>query len=201
MNNTFKPTWLYIKQHNITGLRYFGKTIRKDPIRYNGSGLYWKNHLKSYGVDITTIWCQLFTDKDALINYALEFSKTHNIVESKEWANLILENGLDGANDLVSDDTRAKMSAVRKGIPKSEETKLKMSVAATGRVKSVEHRNRISESLTGRVGSPQSEETRQKRSKTLTGRPVSEETKLKMSIAKKGRIPWNKGKTYSKKVK
>ena len=26
----FKPTWLYIKQHNTTGLKYFGKTT-KDP--------------------------------------------------------------------------------------------------------------------------------------------------------------------------
>jgi hypothetical protein len=24
----YKPTWLYIKRHTITGLKYFGKTVQ-----------------------------------------------------------------------------------------------------------------------------------------------------------------------------
>lgn len=36
--DNFVPPWLYIKQHNQTGLKYFGKTIRKDPKKYKGSG-------------------------------------------------------------------------------------------------------------------------------------------------------------------
>ena len=28
------PTYLYIKQHSITGLKYFGCTTRKDHIKY-----------------------------------------------------------------------------------------------------------------------------------------------------------------------
>ena len=79
MNDTFKPTWLYIKQHNITGLKYFGKTVGKNPNRYLGSGEHWKNHLNKHGTDITTVWCQLFTNKDELTKYALEFSKENNI--------------------------------------------------------------------------------------------------------------------------
>jgi hypothetical protein len=31
----FKPTWLYIKQHTVTGLKYFGKTTR-NPEKYKG---------------------------------------------------------------------------------------------------------------------------------------------------------------------
>lgn len=30
----FLPTYLYIKTHNQTGLKYFGKTT-KDPFKYN----------------------------------------------------------------------------------------------------------------------------------------------------------------------
>lgn len=38
-----KPTYLYIKEHDITGLKYLGKTIA-DPYSYLGSGKYWKDH-------------------------------------------------------------------------------------------------------------------------------------------------------------
>ncbi len=92
---TFTPTYLYIKQHNITKLKYFGKTV-KDPLTYQGSGTYWKRHLNIYGSDIDTIWFQLFESKDELVKIATNFSLENNIVESKEWANLAIERGLDG---------------------------------------------------------------------------------------------------------
>ena len=92
----FKPTFLYIKQHNITGLKYFGKTTLLDPVKYKGSGKHWTRHLNKYGNDVTTLWYQLFTDQDLLVKYALEFSHNNKIVESKEWANLKIENGLWG---------------------------------------------------------------------------------------------------------
>lgn len=38
---TFEPTYLYIKQHSITGKLYFGKTV-KNPEKYNGSGSPWR---------------------------------------------------------------------------------------------------------------------------------------------------------------
>lgn len=94
--NIYKPTWLYIKQHNVTGLKYFGKTSQKDPTKYKGSGKYWKSHLKKHGNNVTTIWCQLFTSKEDIVEYAVQFSKENQIVESKEWANLKEENGIDG---------------------------------------------------------------------------------------------------------
>jgi hypothetical protein len=39
--NKFKPTWLMIKRHKITGLLYFCKTAKFDPNKYLGSGKYW----------------------------------------------------------------------------------------------------------------------------------------------------------------
>lgn len=93
-----KPTFLYIKQHKITRLKYFGKTT-KDPLRYFGSGKHWKRHLKKHGKYVDTVWFRLFTNETELTEYALKFSKQNNIVDSEEWANLKEENGLDGGFD------------------------------------------------------------------------------------------------------
>ena len=94
--NIYKPTWLYIKQHNQTGLKYFGKTVSNDPVKYKGSGKWWSRHLLKYGNDVTTVWCQLFESAAEIQKYALQFSVDNNIVESAEWANLKLEDGLWG---------------------------------------------------------------------------------------------------------
>lgn len=113
----YKPTWLYIKQHNQTGLKYFGKTTKPDPYRYKGSGKYWLAHLKKHGPDITTIWCQRFDTQTDLVKYAITFSKEHNIVESSDWANLMDENGMDGfpVGMIRTDDHRRKLSEAQRG--------------------------------------------------------------------------------------
>lgn len=88
--------YLYIKTHNKTGLKYFGKTVL-NPYSYTGSGKYWKRHLKKYGYDISTEIYGCYTDKNKCMEDAIKFSKENNIVESKEWANLMLEC-LDGGD-------------------------------------------------------------------------------------------------------
>lgn len=99
----FVATTLYIKQHNVTGLKYFGKTVQ-DVDKYNGSGIYWTRHLAIHGYDVTTLWSKTFYDKNELIEYALNFSKDNNIVEAvdengnKIWANLKIEDGLAGGH-------------------------------------------------------------------------------------------------------
>jgi hypothetical protein len=93
-----KPTYLYIKQHNDTGLKYFGKTV-KNPFKYKGSGLYWKKHLNIYGNNVSTIWTMLFNTEEELVEFALKFSTENMIVESSEWANMKYENGLDGGRE------------------------------------------------------------------------------------------------------
>ena len=94
--NNFEPTFLYIKQHTITGMNYFGKTARQHPLKYNGSGSYWKNHIKKYGKQyITTLWYDLFDDPNEIYLFSIDFSEKMNIVESKYWANQIIETGLD----------------------------------------------------------------------------------------------------------
>lgn len=49
--------YLYVKRHKVTGMKYFGKTVKKDPYKYNGSGLYWVRHIKKYGKKEKTIRC------------------------------------------------------------------------------------------------------------------------------------------------
>lgn len=106
---TIKPTYLYIKQHSITGLKYFGKTTRKNPITYLGSGVYWKKHIKKYGTQfVETLWIsELFTVKHELFDFALRFSIENDIVESEEWANLINETGLDSF--IITPEIREKI--------------------------------------------------------------------------------------------
>ena len=86
--------YLYVKQHSITGLKYFGKTISKDPFKYPGSGTRWSNHLNKHGREhIKTLEIWGFDNQELCTDFALKFSKDNNIVESDEWANLIPENG------------------------------------------------------------------------------------------------------------
>lgn len=80
----FIPTWLYIKKHNVTGLKYFGKTTTANPYSYQGSGIYWKNHLKQHGYDVSTVWCELFSDRESLVEFATNFSIKNDITESIE---------------------------------------------------------------------------------------------------------------------
>ena len=139
------PTYLYIKQHSVTGLKYFGKTTQ-NPYKYPGSGTYWTHHIKKYGKEfIKTIWVSDLYYDTSISEIALHFSIENNIVESDDWANLKLENGLDGGitGTITSEKTKIKISIANKGksawnkgkpSPKngelrSEETKIKMAIA------------------------------------------------------------------------
>jgi len=96
--NNFSPTALLILTHTITGLKYFCKTARLDELAiYKGSGHYWKRHLKAHGRTINTEVYGVFYNKELCMATAIAFSLEHNIVNSELWANLIIENGLDGA--------------------------------------------------------------------------------------------------------
>lgn len=82
-----KPIHLYVKTHNKTGLKYFGKTTQ-DPFVYKGSGIYWRRHLNIHGDNISTEIIGSFTDESECKRVATEFSISNNITESCDWANL-----------------------------------------------------------------------------------------------------------------
>lgn len=184
--NNFVPTWLYVKVHNETGLCYLGKTT-KDPYTYKGSGVYWSNHLKKYGNNVSTTWAQLYTDPTILKEEALFLSKVLNVKESNEWANLTEENGFTGGNvydqttpmhrELMKNKTLGKKmpigfgDKIRKlklGTKVSDEVKSKIKIKLTGRKMPENHGKKVSLAL---VGVPKKNEHKAKISETLKNKP------------------------------
>jgi hypothetical protein len=159
------PTVLYIKQHSVTRLKYFGKTTR-DPYKYNGSGKHWVPHIKKHGRKhiITTNVFGPFTNSIAISEFALSFSRDNNIVESKDWANIKPENGLDGGGN-------KGISSGRKGIPNGPQQNPTGPRGPNGKK--------------GEKRGPHSAETKQKISDARTGKPKSTETRQKISDARK----------------
>lgn len=106
---------LYVKTHNVTGLKYFGKTTSKDPYEYKGSGKYWVRHIKKYGYDVTSEIIGSYTDLEECKQIALQFSIDNDIVNSKDWANLKLEcldGGWDYVNENYSKTNRIKSASI-----------------------------------------------------------------------------------------
>lgn len=99
--------YLYIKTHRITGLKYFGKTIR-DPFKYKGSGKYWKLHLEKHGNLVDTEILGIFDNEEVCKEVAIKFSIDNNIVESSEWANLILEQ-LEGGDTSKTENYKTSL--------------------------------------------------------------------------------------------
>lgn len=157
--------YLYVKQHTKTKLKYFGKTTR-DPYKYRGSGVYWKKHIRKYGIEhIETIDLWAFSDQEECSNFALIFSKNNNIIESNDWANLIDEDGRGG-----------------RGVPGRKQTleeRQKRSDALVGKPKSESHKQNLRTPKRNTDNMKKTHETRLKMSK-----PKSEAHKQNM----KGRI-------------
>lgn len=188
---TFKPTFLYIKQHKITGLKYFGKTTKTEYEllhHYYGSGVYWKRHIAIHGKEhVETIWYKLFTDYATLTEFAIKFSQENNIVLSHSFANLVEENGLDGSTVGTKHtvETCKKISEARTGMKFSDEHCANLKAALKTRDTSYitdEYRAILAESATNI-----SDETRAKRSASHKGKIKSPEHLANIGAALKGK--------------
>ena len=143
-------TWLYVKQHNQTGLMYFGKTVR-NPLKYKGSGSYWSSHRKIHGNDISTLWYEYFEDEDLLVEFAELFSEFFDIVNAsknnkKLWANVVPENGLMGGQN-KGQPSKMKGKKLNKPSPLKGRKRPDHSLAMMGRKFNKEHSINISKSL------------------------------------------------------
>ena len=178
--------YLYVKKHNTTGLKYLGKTVSKDPHSYPGSGTRWRRHLDKHGYDYTTQILLETDNAEELKEQGIYYSNLWNIVKSKEWANLMIEQG-DGGDTSASPafqkylKNREPLVGEKNpffGKTHTEETKAKLAELASkqwkGVLKSEEHKRKIAEANTGQV--------------------FTDERKKNISLACKGRIPYNKGK-------
>ena len=176
--------YLYKKTHMKTGLKYLGYTTNKNPHKYNGSGLYWKRHLRQHGYSYNTEILKECTTPDEVQQYGLYYSDMWNIVESDEWANLRVEEG--PGTYVMTDDTKERISISNTGKKHSEETKEKIRIKRATQVMTDETKAKISIASQGRRAS---EATLEKmRSKTC-----SDETKQKISDANKGKPSKLKG--------
>jgi hypothetical protein len=200
-------TYLYIKTHNKTGLKYLGITTSTDPHKYTGSGRDWKKHLALHGKDYTTEILQKCHLKEEVRKWGLYYSNLWNVVESEKWANLKVEVG-DGGE--LSTETRMKISKSNSGKTASVETRKKMSNSAKGKTYSEETRKKISLANKGKksgIGRKHSEETKKKISEANTGnksrlgQPHLEDTKQKISNNRKGHTDGMTGKKHSEETK
>lgn len=172
--------YLYLKTHNITGLKYLGKTIQ-DPHKYNGSGKYWLRHLEKHGYDVTTEILFQTEDKEEFKEKGLYYSKLWNIVESRDFANLVYEQGEGGiAGASRPEWVREKIRKAHTGKKASRKTRLILSESHKGIKLSKETRKKMSEAHKNI-----SDETRQKLSKINSGRKFSDEHKRKISESNK----------------
>jgi len=126
--------YLYLKIHNVTGLKYIGST-KQDPYVYQGSGLIWKNHLKKHGRDVTTKILGVYTDKEKLKTDGKYYSYEYNIVESKDFANLTIEEG-QGGNTW---DRSVKENRERMRVKKQNTSKMRKPKSKTHREKLTAH--------------------------------------------------------------
>lgn len=92
---------LYLKTHNITGLKYLGQTVR-NPFKYRGSGIDWTPHLEKYGNNVKTEVIFTTTNLEELGKVGEYYSELWHIVKAaddfgnKIWANLKPETGDGG---------------------------------------------------------------------------------------------------------
>lgn len=166
---------LMIKTHNVTGLKYLCKTANDDIYGYLGSGKHWKRHLRKHGRDVHTDVIFQTENIDTFKTECLRYSDELNVVESKEWANLIPETGLDGG-------TTHNNPYWLVGFKHSEESRKKIGEGAKGR------------KTKGFLGKKHTEETKQKMRKpkgpqTLEHRKKNSEAHkgLKLNLTNEGR--------------
>ena len=192
MRDRFSPTALLVMEHNVTGMKYFCKTTLFSRIRsYKGSGIAWTKHLKEHGNDIKVTVHGFYLNKHTCIEAAKSFSIEHNIVESNEWANLVIETGNNGAimkgernpfyGKSHTPETAERLrlqkigKSVNKGAYQSPEKRAKISASLKGRSNPV-----ISAKLKGR------KLTEEHKANAIEGRKGythSMETKEKLRLA------------------
>ena len=189
-------------------MRYFGKCTTRDATRYPGSGLYWKKHIKKHGIEhVATIELFHFDLQEDASEFALNFSRDNDIVNSPHWANLIVENGLDGMTPGTkftiehrknitkallerSDEVKERIRRSNIGKTHTQETKDILRMRALGKKHTPESKDKMSASLKeAHKRNPRtlSEETREKISKAGVGRKHSNEAKERIGKAHKNK--------------
>lgn len=166
--------YLYLKTHNDSGLKYLGKTIQ-DPFKYKGSGTRWLNHLRKHGNNVTTEILKECYSEDELKEWGIYYSNLWNIVESGDFANIIVEQGDNSEKKTRSLKEIYSDPEWQETIGNRKKEKLKGNPGGSGTIL-------ITDGIkNSRIKKDQPIPEGWRRGNTL-----SAETKEKMSLAKKG---------------
>lgn len=165
-------TGIYAILNKVNGKRYIGssKNMKRrwcshsSNLRLNRHrNIYLQRAWNKYGEDAFEFIVLLETTKEQLL-------LTEQLYLDTYWAEgLYNTDPVAGGPPTMTEETRTKLSASRKGKKASDETRAKQSAAQKGK------------KLT--------EETRAKLSTSLKGKEFSKETRAKMSVAQKKRPP------------
>ncbi len=115
---------LYIKTHNVTGLKYLGYTSRVNVYSYTGSGKAWTKHLAENDANITTEIIFQTSDKSELNAMGRYYSEYYHIMTAVDdfgnriWANLIPETGGgSGIHNLGKRRTEEQKKRIKDSLP------------------------------------------------------------------------------------
>ncbi len=95
---------LYLRIHNVTGLKYVGttKNVKKRSTEYQKDNSPWRRHLDKYGYDFSTqILYEMESDSESsktkFYNICTYFSLLNNIHNNPDFANQMVETGKNGS--------------------------------------------------------------------------------------------------------
>lgn len=185
--NTAMKHFIYKTTCLVTGKFYLGMhSTENENDGYMGSGKILLRSLKKYGKDQHRFEIlEFLSDRQTLQAREREII-TEELISDPLCMNLKV-GGEGGGEKGVSRsaETRAKMSASMKGVPKSPEHIEKVAALKRGTKHSEETKAKMSASRKGKKIGPFSEEHRAKLSESRRKRVTSEETKAKMSESAK----------------
>lgn len=172
--------YIYRHRRNDTNqIFYVGIGIKNRPYDKNGRNTYWNHVVKKHGysveiiaeVDTWELACEL--EQFLIQEYGRRDLGLGNLVN-------LTDGGEGGLGRICTEETKLKMSLVKKGKPSpnkgkkmSEEQKVKISEAMKGDLNPFYNKNHT-------------EETKKKMSESKKGHKLSEETKTKIAEATKG---------------
>jgi hypothetical protein len=176
---------LMVKTHLKTKLKYLCYTRRKDPIKYLGSGVYWKKHLNKHGKEIHTTIILSTSDYDEIKSKGQFMSRFWNIMHAvdengkKIWANLKEEKGDGGFEHIQANMDYYVQLAKDKWNSLSDDEKAVINAKKSRPGK-----------LNGRYGKEVTEETKSKMSKSqrIHYDSLTKEDKEERYAHKKGKM-------------
>lgn len=187
---------IYMTTNLVNGKIYIGQDSKNND-NYFGSGKLISSAIRKYGIE---------NFKKEILDYAITQSELNE--KEKYWiaktnstdknVGYNITHGGEGISKglIFSDEWKSNMSKSHLGLKYSEEHCRKISEGQRGRVQSNETREKIRKTKIGKsLSEVHKSKIRESCKGINTGKKHSEESLEKMRIAKRGKIPWNKGLT------